>query len=1186
MQVKTVSWQTQWKQASFFFILFFVMLISALTAKNVLAAWSSAQNIPGSIEDGMPQVFVDDTGMAHVLFLSFQQVQGKYPVFYARGQLDGVSNAIAWEGTQNLGVFTKRDFLPIVVDGSGVVHALVASPDDYVYYISNAARGADGHWNAQPITACTWSPDLTIDATGMLYATCTRGVEGGTEAIFFYRTPEGAWSAPINTSGAPADLVRNNKIATAGGAVHVFFDFRANKNQELTTTYSRGGINGGFQMSNFPASFGKTQGGGTIVAADSLSGNLYAGFVWGSVDAYYFAFTTSSDFGASWAPAQDLLLKPRWWYAAKSIDAYERTAYFVSEQSVWDDGIGDVYIYHQSYNETTGFSDAERLSSSSKCTQPSIAVNAPGKLATWVLGFTDGVYYNVGSALGPPPPTSTPTLSATPTPTLTPWGGADPPMPPAASAGKIAFGSNRDGSWNIYTMNGDGSEVVQLTSNAGDNWDPAWSPDGTRIAFASDRGNPGNYDLYLMNADGSNVQQLTNLSGTETHPTWMPDGSSIVFECAGSAGDSDICSLPVSAPLSEPGRLVGLPGNETFPAVLPDGGKIAFASDNWGNSDVFVITLANGELAQLTNDPAFDGQPAWSPDGQAIAFVSERSSEQGEIFVMQADGSEQVPLTQNTETDGYPSWSLTGQYLAFHTGRDGNYEIYVMSTNGQFQTNISNNPGEDGNIHWSPALPDLPTATPTATPAPMPTMEITLRADGGHTSIGLAWNATNDPGVADYQVLRGEEGSDPLTLLTNVAETFYADSGTAPPLVAGTSYCYEVSVERTDQGSTTTSNRACALFGRGDLWIPDIAAAAEQGQVRVPVNIRNADGLAIAESTIGIGFDADVLQPLEVEGSVLSSDYRWSSTLSSTNQLIVSSAPEDNGNPPALHGKGTLFWLTFEVIGTSGTESRLDLLEDQSRIVASGNEEVPLVLNDATLSVESASPTSGFVPGDLDSNGTVERADALLALDMATGTTSPTTAQQICGDVNGDNRIDAADATMILFFAENQNWPAAAEISGELNSSPVVLSVGNREGQRGATVEVGIEASDLAGASAGIGGGDLMLTYDATVIADIEVSTADDAVAFATNPAENQVMRFSFARTSPLTSDGPLARFTVHLAPQATVPATSPLTLANARLNDVSGHDFVTSALQQPVERKHGQITITNSRLYLPLVSR
>jgi len=113
-------------------------------------------------------------------------------------------------------------------------------------------------------------------------------------------------------------------------------------------------------------------------------------------------------------------------------------------------------------------------------------------------------------------------------------------------------------------------------------------------------------------------------------------------------------------------------------------GKIAFTSDRDGNTEIYTMDADGGGQTRLTENPAEDYSPGWSPDGTRLVFVSARDGNP-EIYVMQADGSGQTRLTNNTADDLSPSWTPNGAQIAFVTNRDGNDEIYLMNADGSNQ---------------------------------------------------------------------------------------------------------------------------------------------------------------------------------------------------------------------------------------------------------------------------------------------------------------------------------------------------------------------------------------------------------------------------------------------------------------------------------------------------------------------
>jgi Tol biopolymer transport system component len=205
----------------------------------------------------------------------------------------------------------------------------------------------------------------------------------------------------------------------------------------------------------------------------------------------------------------------------------------------------------------------------------------------------------------------------------------------------IAFVSNRDGNYEIYTMNMDGTEQTRVTNNSATDDYPALSPTGTRIAFASNR--DGDYEIYVMNSDGSGVTQLTFNASNDSCPRWSPDGT-----------------------------------------------KIAFHSDRDGNEEVYVMNRNGSVPINITNNANLDGEPSWSPDGTKIIFTTDRATLYTDIFVTNSDGSG-IParLTPSNDTDQLSTWSPDGVYIAYTRMNVVDYYIVRMDSNGTNHTDLT-----------------------------------------------------------------------------------------------------------------------------------------------------------------------------------------------------------------------------------------------------------------------------------------------------------------------------------------------------------------------------------------------------------------------------------------------------------------------------------------------------------------
>ena len=283
---------------------------------------------------------------------------------------------------------------------------------------------------------------------------------------------------------------------------------------------------------------------------------------------------------------------------------------------------------------------------------------------------------------------------------------------------QITFVSSRDGNAEIYVMDDDGGNQQGLTNDLNDDRHPSWSPDGKRIAFSSERDGhpdviPGWFtsEIYVMDADGGNPQNLTNNPSDDRNPSWSPDGKRIAFQSdRDNDRDHNIEIYVMDADGSNPQNLTNNPTADYNPSWSPDGKRIVFSAVREGHfknnlditEEIYVMDADGGNQQRLTENRKNDWFPSWSPDGERIAFASDRKGdfENFEIYVIDADGSNQQKLTENRVYDWSPSWSPDGERIAFMSERDGNPQIYVMDADGKNQLNLTNNPHRDSGPAW------------------------------------------------------------------------------------------------------------------------------------------------------------------------------------------------------------------------------------------------------------------------------------------------------------------------------------------------------------------------------------------------------------------------------------------------------------------------------------------------------
>ena len=374
--------------------------------------------------------------------------------------------------------------------------------------------------------------------------------------------------------------------------------------------------------------------------------------------------------------------------------------------------------------------------------------------------------------------------------------------------GKLVFSSDRhNSSLSIWTINADGSSPVRLTDGKARTASlpsfvhvyedsPTWSPDGTKIAFISNRNRV--FSLYLMNADGTNPNLITDQVPSLLSAVWSPDGQRI--------------------------------------AVV---GGTPFTTDTGssGAADIYLVNVNDGALTKLTSDSGLNLNPAWSPDGRQIVFSSNRDADgRSKLWVMNADGSGQRRLTDVHNTanpifygDTTPSWSPDGTKIIFIGTRDFNgtrncfsincSEMFVMNADGSNDRPITNDPNRGGvfqNPRWSPDGTKIVTSLPLGT-----INDVKASIDLGRAIIVMNADGSNPVNISnrtdhaffdvspDWQPLAAAAASTSSTVGFSAATySAFEDSGSIKLTVNRTGNLNDIAScsYRTQDGSATVRN--------------------------------------------------------------------------------------------------------------------------------------------------------------------------------------------------------------------------------------------------------------------------------------------------------------------------------------------------------------------------------------------
>ena len=255
---------------------------------------------------------------------------------------------------------------------------------------------------------------------------------------------------------------------------------------------------------------------------------------------------------------------------------------------------------------------------------------------------------------------------------------------------------------NLALYDWENDELEVIVDAVGDDSHGTWSPDGTQIAFQTNR--DGNWEIYLYDVATKTTRNLTNAPSSEMYPNWSKDGQ--VVHMSDRSGSS---ALYLSDPST--GEITGLTDTDNctpdyHPNLAPLTNELAYRADCAGSGDIWYLNLDTSERANLTADsPATDRYPDWSPNGEQILFVSHRDSSQ-EIYVMRKDGTNLTNLSNNEATDNQGSWSPDGRFIIFISDRAGQDDLWIMDADGSRPTKLLSTGNTLNWGWWQPIVED------------------------------------------------------------------------------------------------------------------------------------------------------------------------------------------------------------------------------------------------------------------------------------------------------------------------------------------------------------------------------------------------------------------------------------------------------------------------------------------------
>jgi TolB protein len=265
---------------------------------------------------------------------------------------------------------------------------------------------------------------------------------------------------------------------------------------------------------------------------------------------------------------------------------------------------------------------------------------------------------------------------------------------------KISYVSDVEYYKEIFIIDIDGSNNVQITRDFSIDLSPAWSPDGMKLSYTSYK--HGNPDLVINDFVKREVRTLSKRKGLNLGGEWSYDGEMLALAMNdGNNSEVYIMDAEVGTVIK---KLTDYWGIDVSPTWSPDGKQIAFTSDRAGNPNIYVANVRNRRAKRITFNGKYNSSPSWSPRGDKIAFCGMTSDGMFNIFTINPDGTDLTQLTSKSKNNEGPSWSPDGRQIVFASNRKGNYDVYIMNASGANIRRLTYTKGDATAPSWSPRI--------------------------------------------------------------------------------------------------------------------------------------------------------------------------------------------------------------------------------------------------------------------------------------------------------------------------------------------------------------------------------------------------------------------------------------------------------------------------------------------------